>query len=192
MTNKTNTGYRNTGSWNTGHCNTGYRNTGHCNTGYRNTGDRNTGSWNTGSWNTGDWNTGSWNTGSCHVGCFNTVDAESAYYFNKLLPVAVWGAAYKPKWLFEPTPTTWVNVADMTDEEKAANPSHTTTGGYLRKNDMAEEWRKAYANASSEDIQAVRDLPGFDADVFLEITGLDLRTPDDEVTINGVVYVKKA
>jgi hypothetical protein len=79
----------------------------------------------------------------------------------------------------------------MSAKEKTDNPSCVTTGGYLRENDMAEEWRKAYASASPEDIQAVRDLPGFDPDVFFQITGLDLRVPDDEITINGVVYVKK-
>ena len=186
-----NTGIDNTGDHNTGINNTGYYNTGDYNTGFGNTGDQNTGYCNTGDYNTGDGNTGHWNTSNRHVGSFNTVDAESAYYFNTLLPVAVWNAAYKPDWIYKPCPTTWVTRGAMSDKEKKDNPSCVTTGGYLRENDMAEEWRKAYASASPEDIQAVRDLPGFDPDVFFQITGLDLRVPDDEITINGVVYVKK-
>lgn len=161
-----------------------------------NTGRYNTGNRNTGRYNTGDFNTGHWNAASYHVGCFNTVDAEMAYYFNKLLPVEVWNNAYKPSWLYVPISTTWVNAKNMTDEEKAANPSYETRGGYLRVNDMADEWRKAYAGASPEDIQAVRDLPAFDYGVFEEITGLDLREKPmsatcegREVEIDGVTYV---
>ena len=181
-----NTGHRNTGNYNTGDYNTGDWNTGNWNTGNWNTGD-----WNTGNYNTGNYNTGDWNTASDHVGCFNTLDPEMAYYFNKLIPVSEWLVARKPNWLYSPTLTTWVESDDMTEEEKSKYPEHETTGGYLRKNDMKEEWQKAYSTASAEDIQAVRDLPGFDADVFFEITGLDLRTPDDEIVINGVTYVKK-
>ena len=189
MTNNTghcNTGHSNTGAHNTGHCNTGHFNTGHCNTGHSNTGAQNTGHC-----NTGHYNTGAHNTGNRHVGSFNTVDAESAYYFNTLLPVAVWEAAYKPNWIYKPCPSKCVTRDATSAKEKTDNPSCVTTGGYMRENDMAEEWRKAYASASPEDIQAVRDLPGFDPYVFFQITGLDLRVPDDEITINGVVYVKK-
>lgn len=163
-----------------------------------NTGHSNTGNSNTGHYNIGENNTGCWNTASYHVGCFNTVNAEKAYYFNTLIDKAVWDNAYKPAWLYAPTPTTWVNTSQMTDEEKAANPTYETTGGYLRENDMKEEWRKAYASASPEDIQAVRDLPAFDYDVFEEITGLDLRIKETapyegcEIEINGVTYVLKA
>lgn len=168
MTNKTNTGYGNTGYGNTGRGNTGYHNTGH------------------------------WNKADRHVGCFNTVTAEKAYYFNQLINKAEWDEAYKPDWLFKPLLTTWVPSADMTSEEKADNPTHETTGGYLRVNDMKAEWRKAYEGASEEDIQAVRDLPAFDYGVFEEITGLDLRVKETapcegrEVEIDGVAYVLKA
>lgn len=195
MTKETNTS---TGNRNTGAGNTGNRNTGNWNTGYRNTGDGNTGAGNTGYRNTGSHNTGNWNTGDYHVGSFNTINAEKAYYFNKLIDKAEWDAARKPYWLYKPSPTTWVLSGKMTDQEKADNPSHKNTGGYLRVNDMKEEWRKAYESALPEDIQAVRDLPAFDYDVFEEITGLDLRVKETapcegrEVEIDGVVYVLKA
>ena len=193
-----NTGGCNTGYWNTGGCNTGDWNTGGCNTGDWNTGNRNTGYCNTGNRNTGNRNTGSWNAANYHTGCFNTVDANKAFYFNTLIDKEVWDSAYKPAWLFEPSPTTWVTKDDMTKQEKADKPSYKTTGGYLRVNDMKEEWRKAYQSASPEDVQAVRDLPAFDYDVFEEITGLNLReSPKSEtcegreVEIDGVTYVLK-
>ena len=188
-----NTGIYNTGDWNTGNYNTGHHNKGHCNIG-----DRNTGNWNTGYYNAGYYNTGNWNTADRHTGCFNTVHAEKTYYFNKLIYRSTWEDAYKPEWLLEPSPTTWVEAGDMTDQEKADNPTYETTGGYLRVNDMMGEWRKAYEGASPNDIQAVRDLPAFDYGVFEEITGLNLREKpqaapcgDREIEIDGVTYVLK-
>ena len=173
-------------------------NTGDDNTGGFNTGNYNTGSYNTGSSNTGDFNTGEYNTGSGHVGCFNTSTAEKAYYFNKLIDKAEWDEAVKPSWIYGVSPTTWVSKSEMTDDEKLANPSYKTTGGYLRENDMKEEWAKAFAAATPEDIELTKALPAFDAEVFLEITGVDLRDKSveapcegREVEIDGVTYVLK-
>ena len=180
----TNTGNGNTGYSNTGEFNTGSRNTCSWNTGNGNTGSRNTGSWNTGDFNTGDWNTGD----------FNTTTPKTANYFNVQMEIETWENAEKPDWIFKPSPTSWVPDYEMTDAEKAENPSFQTCGGYMRVNDMREEWRKAYSDATPEDIQMVRDLPNFDAAVFEEITGLDLRVNDTptcdgkEVEIDGVKY----
>jgi len=203
----------NTGDWNRGNCNTGDGNTGDGNTGNRNTGDWNTGNWNTGVMNTGvmntgdkntgdrntgDKNTGDWNSSSYHTGCFNTNPPEKAYYFNKLINKSEWDRSRKPHWLFEAFPVTWIFAKDMTKQEKQNNPNYTTTGGYLRVNDMKQQWFKAYSTASLEDIQAVLDLPGFDAEIFLEITGIDFRdktleAPCEgrEVEIDGVTYILK-
>ena len=172
-----NTGYCNTGSYNTGSYNTGDWNIGKYNTGDWNIGKYNTGDWNTGNYNTGDWNTGGYNTGNYHVGCFNTISAPKAYYFNTLIDKELWDNALKPDWIYMPALTTWVSTEDMTAKEKQKNPSYETTGGYLRVNDMKEEWRKAYDNATPEDIELTKQLPAFDAEVFLEITGIDLREP---------------
>ena len=173
MTDETNTGDDNTGSYNTGHYNTGS-----CNTGYR--------------------NTGHYNTGDFHVGCFNTGPAEKAYYFNRLIDKDDWDKAPKPSWIYRVSPTKWVGEGQMTDKEKADNPSYKTTGGYLRVIDMKSSWAEAYADATPEDIELTKALPAFDAGVFLEITGVDLRDkPVDapcegrEVEIDGVTYVLK-
>jgi hypothetical protein len=164
-----NTGYRNAGNWNTGDINTGDINTGGGNTGGGNTGNRNAGNLNAGSWNAGNWNTGDRN-----VGHFNTATPSEISVFNKPCSREVWNNAEKPRFLWHPSPATWVASVDMTDEEKRANPGHTTTGGYLRTNDMREEWAKAYARASDHDKSLLFALPNFDADVFKEITGIDV------------------
>ena len=183
MTNKTNTGYHNTGNYNTGNYNTGIYNTGNYNTGYHNTGYR---------------NTGDHNTGNFHVGCFNTISAEKAYYFNRLIDKADWDKAEQPMWIYKASPTTWVSELEMTYGEKSNHPSYKTTGGYLRANDMKVAWAEAYANATPEDIELTKALPAFDAEVFLAITGIDLRdklvdVPCEgrEVEIDGVTYVLK-
>ena len=223
MTNETNTGSCNTGNyntgyWNTGDCNTGnansgyynlgYCNTGDCNTGYYNSGNTNTGTHNTGGYNSGYRNTGYWNTGDCntgnansgdfHVGCFNTVSAEKAYYFNRLIDKDDWDNAEKPSWIYEVSPTKWVEEDQMTDKEKLDNPSYKTTTGYLRVIDMKSAWAEAYAKATPEDIELTKALPAFDAVVFLDITGIYLRDKSvdapcegREVEIDGVTYVLK-
>ena len=163
-----------------------------------NTGYHNTGSYNTGYCNTGDFNTGNFNTGSGHVGCFNTSTAEKAYYFNKLIDKAEWDETEKPSWIYGVSPTTWISESEMTDDEKLDNQSYKTADGYLRENDMKEEWAKAFAAATPKDIELTKALPAFDAEVFLEITGVDLRdkavdAPCEgrEVEIDGVTYVLK-
>ena len=195
-------GKGNTGNWNTGDCNTGDWNTGNWNTGHRNTGDCNTGDWNTGNCNTGDCNTGhrntgDWNTGDWNTGYFNTVTPPSVMVFNGHMTDREKFIDACPDWLWQPSTTNWVGETEMTDQEKIDNPTFRTCGGYLRKNDWFAEWSKAFANASAEDVQKVRDLPGFDAAVFKEITGLDLSAPakpdgkPHEITIDGVVYVRQ-
>ena len=203
MTNETNTGYCNTGSHNTGSHNTGYWNTGDYNTGSNNSGSYNTGGYNsgyrnTGYWNTGDCNTGNANSGDFHVGCFNTVSAEKAYYFNRLIDKDDWDNAEKPSWIYEVSPTKWVEEDQMTDKEKLDNPSYKTTTGYLRVIDMKSAWAEAYAKATPEDIELTKALPAFDAVVFLDITGIYLRDKSvdapcegREVEIDGVTYVLK-
>ena len=170
-----NTGNRNTGDWNTGNRNTGNWNTGDCNTGNRNTGDWNTGDWNTGDWNTGDWNTGDWNKSSFNTGCFNTeepkimlfnkpsdmtyrewIDSDARYLLNRI-----------PKDVVE-----WVYEEDMTDEEKVANPTYETTGGYLKVLDESECGQLWWGSLSDLQKNHIKSIPNFDAEIFEQCTGI--------------------
>lgn len=81
----------------------------------------------------------------------------------------------------------------MTDEEKEANPTYQTTGGYLKVYDYQEAFQNSYQNASREEQLKVKNLPNFDADVFYQISGIriddDLMTGKEvEVIIDGRVY----
>ena len=170
-----NTGNRNTGDWNTGNRNTGDWNTGDWNTGDRNTGDWNTGDWNTGDWNTGNRNTGDWNKSSFNTGCFNTeepkimlfnkpsdmtyrewIDSDARYLLNRI-----------PKDVVE-----WVYEEDMTDEEKVANPTYETTGGYLKVLDESECGQLWWGSLSDLQKNHIKSIPNFDAEIFEQCTGI--------------------
>jgi len=169
-----NTGHRNTGHRNTGDQNTGHRNTGHRNTGRRNTGHWNTGHWNTGHWNTGDQNTGHWNTGDQNTGHFNTLTPDTILAFNKPCSREEWDNATIPDFLYF-SPTEWIYDSAMTDQEKIDNPKFYVAGGYLKKIDYKAAFQKAWDESDAEDRALVEKLPNFDADIFLEISGIDVR-----------------
>jgi len=169
------TGFCNTGDWNTGNCNTGDWNTGNCNTGNRNTGDWNTGDWNTGDWNTGDWNTGDWNKSSFNTGCFNT-EEQKIMLFNKPSDMTYndWLRS-DARYLLNQIPkdvVEWVYEEDMTDEEKVANPTYETTGGYLKVLDESECGQLWWGSLSDSQKNYIRSIPNFDAEIFFQCTGV--------------------
>ena len=170
-----NTGNRNTGDWNTGYWNTGNRNTGDWNTGNRNTGDRNTGNRNTGDWNTGNRNTGDWNTASYNTGCFNT-EEQKIMLFNKPsnMTYREWIDS-DARCLLNQIPkdvVEWVYEEYMTDEEKAANPTYETTGGYLKVLDESECGQIWWDSLTDDKKNIIKSIPNFDAEIFKQCTGI--------------------
>ena len=170
-----NSGYSNSGNWNSGYWNSGNRNSGDSNSGYSNSGDSNSGNCNSGDWNSGYWNSGFFNNDEPTVRMFGQdtglmrADIEFPDFFDFDLCV-------------------WVYSADMTDAEKTEHPSHVTTGGFLRTYEYKDAWRKAWDGAEESDRKKVLDLPKFDADIFLDITGIDVRKEFDgkvDVTVEG-------
>ena len=171
-----NTGSRNTGDRNTGDRNTGDRNTGDRNTGDRNTGDRNTGNWNIGNWNTGDKNTGDWNSTNFSSGIFNSVE-QPLYIFN--LPTKISRNEIRNHkgikildWNFENS--WWIYSENMSDEEKSIHPEHKTTGGYLKTVDFKTACKMMWDKLSDDEKQSVKEIPNFNAEVFKEITGIEI------------------
>ena len=183
-----NTGNRNTGDWNTGNRNTGRCNTGNWNTGNRNTGNRNTGDWNTGNsntgdcntgnWNTGNWNTGDWNKSSFNTGCFNT-EEQKIMLFNKPSDMTYreWMNS-DARYLLNQIPKNVVKLVyeeDMTDEEKLANPTYETTGGYLKVLDESECGQLWWDGLSDRQKNIIKAIPNFDANIFQQCTGIEVR-----------------
>lgn len=155
-----------------GLCNTGNRNTGGKNTGSRNTGNRNAGDRNTGDYNTGDW---------------NKTDYNSGFFTNVNLPIFMFNkpTSYKShseirclrgvevlNWNFENS--WWIYSDNMTAEEKTAHPEHKTTGGYLKTVEFKTACKMMWNNLDKKDKKAVMELPNFDAQVFEDITGINV------------------
>jgi hypothetical protein len=172
-----NTGKACTGRCNSGDCNSGDCNSGNRNSGNRNSGNCNSGNCNSGNCNSGDWNSGDWNKTSFSNGCFNTVSPK-IYMFNKPTD---WTLEHwlncRARYLLnqiDDCPLEYVWFDSMTDEEKAAHPEAKTTGGYLKDRTAADNARKWWAGLSADDRNIIFSLPNFDAEIFKEITGIDV------------------
>ena len=68
----------------------------------------------------------------------------------------------------------------MTDQEKECNQTHITTGVYLRVYDYKEAFQKSWSEADKEDRKKIFNLPNFDAEVFKEISGIDVNEDSDK------------
>ena len=157
---------------NTGKYNTGYANSGDRNSGDRNSGDSNSGHCNSGHWNSGDWNSGHWNSGDRNSGFLNT-NEPTVRIFNKDTNLKRHEIEFPDFFYFDLC--IWISESEMTDEEKKENPNFYVTQGYLKTYDYKEAWKLSYERASESDKKKVFDLPNFDAEIFYEITGIDLR-----------------
>ncbi|BFK56823.1 hypothetical protein I2400191J7_18330 [Ruminococcus bicirculans (ex Wegman et al. 2014)] len=179
---KANTGFGNTGNYNSGNYNSGHWNSGTCNTGIYNTGIYNTGNYNTGDCNSGNFNDGSYNSGDFNKtnfsnGCFNTKKSK-ILMFNKSSDWSIedWRCS-KAKRLLDTisyNALQWVYSDKMTEEEKEQHPKYKTVGGYLKELDKSECGQLWWDNLSDCDKNVIKSLPNFDAEIFKEITGIDI------------------
>ena len=154
--------------------NVGYSNVGNRNVGNRNVGDSNVGDSNVGNRNVGNRNVGDWNKCDYSVGYFNTETNNVIPVFNKGIVDRKTFINTIPDWLYNVTPTEFVYDSDMSNQEKIDNPSFHTTGGYLKQITMQEAYANAFNGISQEEIEKTKAMPFFDAEIFLEITGIDL------------------
>ena len=207
-----NAGDHNTGSYNAGSYNAGYSNAGVCNTGSFNAGDQNTGNWNTGDYNigdynTGDFNTGDYNSGMCNTGDYNTGDYNSGYFCTETPSPMFFDRPTDLEWseveiphMDIPVGCEWVSHREMSEQEMADNPNWYYAGGYLKKHQLSiqEAFPIAWEKADEETKRAFLELPNFDADKFLECTGVDVRkeglaehSSPERIQFNGEWYVKE-
>ena len=167
-----NSGDRNSGDCNSGDCNSGNRNSGHFNSGDRNSGDCNSGDYNSGNRNSGDWNKCSFSNG-----CFNTIEPKMMM-FNKpsdwtyadwLNSDACYILRRIPGNVLE-----YVLFENMTDAEKKTHPEAKVTGGYLKKKYKSKRVQKWWNHLLEKERKEVKSLPNFDAEIFKEITGIEV------------------
>jgi len=157
-----NSGNRNSGYSNSGNRNSGNRNSGDWNSGDRNSGNRNSGGWNSGNRNSGDWNSGNrnsgdWNACNYETGAFNTMQSDTIRIFNKPCNRNEWRKCEKPRFIY-------FDLTEFVD-------------GKLTSYEYKEAFQKSYEEAKQrndfdEQIELLKALPNFDANVFYEISGI--------------------
>lgn len=130
--------------------------------------------------NTGDWNTG----------YFNTTTPDRVNIFDVCTLKSEWDKCDKPNFICFDL-TQWIPESEMTQQEKDDNDTYGNTGGYLKKLDYKEAFKDSYNKASEEDRKKIFNLPNFDADKFLEISGIDVRF-DNELEAKKKALIEKA
>jgi hypothetical protein len=175
-----NSGYGNSGDRNSGNRNSGYGNSGDRNSGYGNSGDRNSGYGNSGDRNSGNWNSGDWNSGygnstNRSAGIFNSKEG-TVRMFNKETNLT-WDEIDHP-YFDEFHLTKWIPEEEMTEGEKIAEPEFYVRKGYLKTYSWEEAWANFWRDTDEENRQKFLNLPNFDAEVFKEITGIDVTKSD--------------
>lgn len=161
-----NSGDRNSGDSNSGDCNSGDWNSGRHNSGNHNSGNCNSGSYNSGSWNKTDYSSGFFNTKESSVIAFNKPCNISRDEFLKSEGMLILASHYENNW--------WVKSDYMTEEEKKGHLEYETTGGYLKTADFKTACAIMWNNMDDNEKRAVREIPNFDADIFMEITGINV------------------
>jgi hypothetical protein len=180
-----NSGDQNTGDENTSDGNSGNGNSGEENLGNRNPGNRNSGDWNSGDYNSGSWNSGNCNSGNCNSGNWNTCDSSSGFFNTKEQTLIIFNkdsgltkkeffCQYKiPACLYFKL-NEWIEISEMTDEEKNTHPEYKALGGYLRTYNYKEAAQKSISRATEDEKEQIRALPNYDPDIFEEIFGIRL------------------
>lgn len=185
-TSKACTGYRNRGFSNSGNYNRGDLNSGDFNSGLSNSGNKNSGDYNSGFYNSGYRNSGDCNSGDWNSGDFNSTDYSSGYFNTEEAPLFVFN---KPTSMthseFQKLPgyrvlrrnfhlSEWVVESRMTRKEKQEHPEYVAMGGYLKSYDYKTAFRNMWNKFTDMQKQMVTALPNFDAEIFKEITGIDV------------------
>ena len=166
-----NTGHSNSGNWNSGN-----RNSGNWNSGNRNSGNRNSGYRNSGNWNSGNRNSGDSNSGYRNSGAFCTEDNPVVWLFDQPTDIKVrdWENSQVYRVMTNLNPNIWIDISMMSDEQKKSNPSHETTGGFLKSIPMKEAWSNMWGNLDDSKKELFKELPNFDGNKFKEITGIKI------------------
>ena len=173
-----NSGNYNSGNYNSGDYNSGDYNSANCNSGNYNSGNRNSGDWNSGDWNSGNYNSGNrnsgnWNSGNWNSGFFNS-NEPNVRMFNKDTKLKK-DDINIPSWCYFNL-TVWVSHDTATEEDKEVHKKEIETcGGFLKTLEYKEAWKLAYDKTNDKEKIQLFNLPNFDADIFEEISGIDVR-----------------
>ena len=171
-----NSGNRNSGDWNSGDWNSGDWNSGNWNIGDWNSGNRNSGNWNggnrnSGDWNSGDWNSGDWNSGDCNSGDWNSCNGSNGVFCNQEDKVRIFN---KPSGM---------SLQEFRRSEYyyalISKPLELTYWDEKNEKLKCRSYKDAcaiwWSKLTAENKKIIQQIPNFDPDVFLDITGIDVR-----------------
>ena len=185
-----NSGHRNSGSFNSGDFNSGWRNSGDFNTGDRNSeifnsGCYNSGSFNSGDYNSGDFNSGSYNSGKRNSGLFNSCNFSSGIFCTTEPKINIFNVPtdmtmsefldsryYRAITSSDFKLTEWI---PYTEGEMEKDESKKLIGGYLKTYTYKEACKNWWNGMSSKNKAIICSMPNFDANVFKEITGIEVK-----------------
>ncbi len=179
-----NSGNGNTGSYNSGHYNSGKRNSGDYNSGYRNSGYYNSGNHNSGDYNSGYRNSGYYNSGNGNSGLFNSCNFSSGVFctiepkiniFN--MPTNMTMSEFLDSKYYDAIISSDFNLTEWipyTEEEMEKDKSKKLIGGYLKTYTYQEACKNWWNGMSSKNKAIICSMPNFDANVFKEITGIEV------------------
>jgi len=170
-----NSGSRNSGNFNSGDYNGGWRNTGGSNRGGFNSGYSNSGYYNSGYRNSGDYNSGIFNSCDFSNGVFCSIEPK-IHIFNiptdmtmrEFLKSRFYKAIYSSAFKL----TEWV---EYSEEEKAQDETKRLIGGYLKTYSYQEACKNWWENMTEENREIIMSMPNFDAEIFKEITGIEVK-----------------
>lgn len=128
-----------------------------CNSGYRNSGYR----------NSGDWNSGDWNSG-----IFNTNIPDKVRIFNKWIDRAEYEKIDFPDFLYFNLITWITHDTASHNERKKHKEEIETCGGFLKTIGYKEAFKLSWDKADKSDRDKIKLIPGFDKDLFFEISGI--------------------
>ena len=154
----------NTGPFNSGNWNSGNWNSGNWNSGNRNSGYYNSGHYNSGYWNSCDRSTGLFNTRERTITIFNK---ESGMSFEEAMRTEWFRVLRK----YDLELTRWI---EYTEEEKKESVIRQCIGGYLKKFTYKEACANWWSKYTDDEKRIIMTIPNFDADIFKEITGIDV------------------
>ena len=160
---------------NAGLFNSGNRNSGDRNSGNWNSGDRNSGNWNSGDRNSGNWNSGYGNKSDFSTGVFCNEPDMSIRIFNRPSGMSMKDFLNSKYYdALSSVPLELVVFREYTAEEKAGDPGKEAAGGRLVERTPEEAWAEWWKKLTEENRDIVKQIPNFDADVFKDITGIEV------------------
>ena len=145
----------------------------------------NIGVFNTGDKNTGNWNTGDKNTGNCNTGSFNKCDHSTGFFNTKEHTITIFnqdiGMTYEEfvnsKYYdaIISAPFVLTEWHEFTEAEKNDSIIRQSIGGKLISYTYEEACDTWWNELSQEAKETIQQIPNFDAKIFKEITGIDVK-----------------